>query len=38
MVKITDTTFRDGQQSLIATRMRIEEMEQIGRASCRERV
>lgn len=25
-VKITDTTFRDGQQSLIATRMRIEEM------------
>jgi oxaloacetate decarboxylase alpha subunit len=25
-VKITDTTFRDGQQSLIATRMRIEEI------------
>lgn len=25
-LKITDTTFRDGQQSLIATRMRIEEM------------
>lgn len=25
-LKITDTTFRDGQQSLIATRMRIEQM------------
>ena len=29
MVKITDATLRDGQQSLIATRMRIEEMEPI---------
>ncbi|RLA92000.1 MAG: hypothetical protein DRG25_06965, partial [Deltaproteobacteria bacterium] len=25
-VKITDTTFRDGHQSLIATRMRTEDM------------
>ncbi|MDR0957595.1 MAG: oxaloacetate decarboxylase subunit alpha [Clostridiales bacterium] len=28
-MKFTDTTFRDGQQSLIATRMRIEEMRPI---------
>ena len=25
-VKVTDTTFRDGHQSLLATRMRIEDM------------
>ena len=29
-VKITDTTFRDGHQSLIATRLRIEDMEPIA--------
>ena len=29
-IKITDTTFRDGHQSLIATRLRIEDMEPIA--------
>ena len=29
-VRITDTTFRDGHQSLIATRLRIEDMEPIA--------
>ena len=29
-VKITDTTFRDGHQSLIATRLRMEDMEPIA--------
>ena len=29
-IKITDTTFRDGHQSLIATRLRMEDMEPIA--------
>ena len=31
-IKITDTTFRDGHQSLMATRLRIEDMEPIAAA------
>ena len=29
-VKITDTTFRDGHQSLLATRLRLEDMEPVA--------
>ena len=31
-IKITDTTFRDGHQSLLATRLRMEDMEPMAAA------
>ena len=42
-IKITEVVLRDAHQSLLATRMTMDEMrpilpEKIGRASCRERV